>query len=243
MNRLFNTLIKKTDVPQGVALGTAPAPAQGNAVQTDYSQRERAADAVLHAMGVAAAIVAVAVLLREVVAHAGAAAIAAASIYGAGLLATLCLSAAYHLTPQPRWREALRPYDHAAIFLMIAGSYTPFALVTIGGATGAALLAVVWLTALAGVALKLLRPRRLERAALALYLVLGWIGLPLLGPVIAALDPAALLLLGAGGVLYTGGVIFHLWRTLPHHNAIWHACVLAAASCHYLAISAALGVG
>jgi hemolysin III len=209
----------------------------------DSSRAERAVDGVLHGVGVAAAIVAVALLLRAVFAHSNATAIAAASIYGAGLLATLGLSAAYHLPTARRWREAVRPYDHAAIFIMIAGSYTPFALVTIGGAAGGALLAVVWLTALAGAALKILRPRRLERAALALYLVLGWIGLPLLGPVIAALDPAALLLLGAGGVLYTGGVIFHLWRTLPHHNAIWHACVLAAATCHYGAICAALGVG
>jgi len=201
-----------------------------------YSARERLIDAAVHALGVPAAPVAVVVLLMAVTPTGEAAAVLAAAVYGAGLIAMLWLSAAYNLVGDPERKERIRRLDHAAIFLMIAGTYTPFALVSLGGRMGLGLLALVWLVALAGAALKLLRPRRYERSTTVLYLALGWIGLPLAGLLVAALPAASLLLLGAGGLLYSAGVAFHLWDSLPYQNAVWHALVLAAAACHYVAV-------
>ncbi len=211
-------------------------------MQLASTRQERRIDGAVHALGVSAALIGVIVLLHTVLATHDTRATLAASLYGAGALAMFGFSAAYHLAARPDRREILRRCDHAAIFVMIAGSYTPFALVSVGGRLGYGLLALVWLIAIGGVVLKLFWPRRLDRVSIALYLALGWIGLPAVGAVIPVLPLSALVLLGAGAVLYTAGVAFHLSRGLAHHNAIWHSFVLAAAACHYVAVLAALGV-
>jgi hemolysin III len=208
----------------------------------DSVRYERLIDSSVHALGVSAALVGVFVLLHTVLAAHDVLATVAASIYGVGALAMFGFSAAYHFARSPDRRERLRRCDHAAIFVMIAGSYTPFALISVGGTLGNGLLALLWLIAIGGALLKLFRPHRLERVSIALYLALGWIGLPAMGAVIPVLPLSALVLLGAGALLYTAGVAFHLWRGLAHHNAIWHSFVLAAAACHYVAVLAALGV-
>ena len=197
----------------------------------DYTPAERRADIAIHALGVGLAVAAVALLLWRVGADAPAPRLAAAIAYGCGLLAAIGCSAIYHLAADAQVREIARRCDRMAIYLLIAGTYTPFALIALGGGAGLALLGAVWAIALAGVALAWLRPRRYERASIAVYLALGWIGLPVLDPLIAAVPAATLWLLGAGGVLYTAGVGFHLWRQLPGHNAIWHGHVMVAAGC------------
>lgn len=201
-----------------------------------YTRAERLADGVVHAAGVALCLIGTTVLLASVVSAGGALVISAAVAYGGGLLATFGLSAAYNLVRPPDLKEAIRPFDHAAIYVMIAGTYTPFALVGLGGETGFALFAVVWAVAVVGVLLKLLWPRRFEPASIALYVALGWIGLLVIGPLFARLTGSVLVLLGLGGGLYTAGVFFHLWDRLRYQNAIWHCFVLAAASCHYVAV-------
>jgi hemolysin III len=201
-----------------------------------YSLKERRIDGVLHVVGVAASLAAAAVLLHLALATGQPIRIAGAAVYGVGLVAMFGFSAAYNLAAQPSRKERLRAADHAAIFLMIAGTYTPFATIAVGGTAGKALLAAVWSVALAGMALKLLRPRRFERLAVVAYLALGWLGLLVLDRLIATLSAGSLALLGAGGVLYSGGVAIHYWVRLPHHNAIWHGLVLAAAGCHYVAV-------
>ncbi len=200
------------------------------------TRNELRADTVLHGVGIAAAGVALAVLLRAAVASGEGPVIAAAAVYGAGLLAMLGLSAVYNTVRHPEWKEALRRYDHAAIYVMIAGSYTPFAVIGIGGAAGYGLLAAVWAVALFGVAVKVFLPRRFDRSSLLLYLALGWIGLPAVGLAIAALPVSVLVLILGGGLLYTAGVAFHVWERLPYQNALWHAFVLAAAGCHFAAV-------
>ncbi|GEO83005.1 DNA-binding protein [Pararhodospirillum oryzae] len=162
--------------------------------------------------------------------------ITAAVIYGVGLLATFGFSAAYNLALGSRFTEILRRCDHAAIYVMIAGTYTPLALVCIGGWVGITLLSVVWGVAAIGLVLKLVWHRRFERLSLFLYLALGWAGLAAIGSIIAALPVAALILLLVGGVVYSVGVVFHLWTRLQFQNAIWHIFVLAAAGCHYAAV-------
>ncbi len=205
-----------------------------------YTRPERVADAIVHAFGVTAAAIATAVLLGFAIAAGQADRIAAAAIYGAGMLATFGFSAAYHQCAAPVWKERLRRCDHAAIYLMIAGTYTPLALVAIGGATGITLLAAVWSVAFVGLALKLGWPRRFERLSLVLYLALGWCGLFAVGAIVKALPVEALVLLLVGGLLYTVGVGFHVWRGLKFQNVIWHGCVLSAAACHYAAVVQAL---
>lgn len=157
-------------------------------------------------------------------------------IYAIGLLAMLGCSAMYNLAKDTPRRELLRRLDHAAIFLMIASTYTPFTVARLNGTWSIGMTIGVWAFAAAGIATKLYHPRRFERASIIFYLSLGWFGLIAIKPLVIALDYATLVLLGIGGVLYSIGVVFHLWRRLPFHNAVWHAFVLAAASCHYLAV-------
>lgn len=208
----------------------------------DYSLGERIADGVVHALGVGASVAAAIVLLVIAAAHAPALPFVSLSVYGAGLIAVFAFSAGYHLVRRPRLKAVLRRFDHAAIFVMIAGTYTPFALVSIGGSWGVALLAIVWAVAALGVAWKLLLPGRFEGVSVALYLAQGWVMVVALKPLIAAVSPSVFLLLAIGGGLYTLGVVFHVWRGLPYHNAIWHALVLVAAGFHYTAVLAAVAL-
>jgi len=205
-----------------------------------YTSAERWLDGLVHVAGVTLALGAFAVLLVRAIPTGDSATIAAVTIYGVGMLATFGMSAAYNMTSAPRWKEWLRRFDHAAIYLMIAGTYTPLALVCLDGWIGYTLLAAVWPVALIGVVLKLGWPRRFERMSLVLYLALGWAGLAALGALIAAVPVESLLLILIGGVLYSAGVVFHLAKRLRFHNAIWHTFVLAAAVCHYVAVSAAV---
>lgn len=202
----------------------------------EYSRPERIADAVVHALGLALAVLATIALLATVLPRGDAQRAAGLGIYAAGLLAMLGCSALYNLTPAGARKGLYRRLDHAAIFAMIAGSYTPFALTSIGGAWGTGLLAFVWSVAAGGMLLALLGGRRPEGLLTGAYLLLGWTILVAIRPLAAATSTTGLVLLVAGGVLYSVGTLFHHWRGLPYQNAIWHAFVVAAAACHYAAI-------
>jgi hemolysin III len=201
-----------------------------------YSRPEWIADAVVHALGLVFGLAACAFLVLAVLPSHDALLWLALGLYGAGLLAMLGCSALYNLCGPGCWKGVFRRLDHAAIFVMIAGTYTPFTLLAIGGAWGYGLLAFVWTVALCGVAVKLFWPRRFERLSVAAYLLLGWSIVVALDPLLGALSPAGVALLGAGGLLYSLGVIFHLWHRLPYQNALWHAFVLAGAACHFSAV-------
>jgi hemolysin III len=207
-------------------------------VSWDYDRVELIADGAIHAIGVSLGLIG-AVVIVVMAAQSGAAAdIPSIVIYAVGLLAMLGFSAAYNMWPISPVKWVLRRFDHSAIYLMIAGTYTPFVGQLKDGVASAGLLLGVWLTAIVGVALKLLLPGRFDRMAIALYLILGWSCVVAYGPISAALPNASLWLLVAGGVLYSIGVVFHAWRKLRFHNAIWHGFVLAAACCHYSAVLA-----
>lgn len=200
----------------------------------NYDRGEMIADAVVHVLGNALAIAGAAVLF-VIAAHGTFVEFAAVAIYLAGFMAMFGFSAAYNLWPVSPVKWWLRRLDHSAIYLLIASTYTAFVL-PLGGFTPVIVLTVLWTTALAGIALKLMWPGRFDRASIALYLVMGWSGLFVLGPIAAALAPMTLALIVAGGVLYSVGVVFHVWRALRFQNAIWHGFVLAAALCHYTAV-------
>jgi hemolysin III len=201
-----------------------------------YTLGERVADGTIHAIGIAASIAAMIALLVIGIRADTAVMVAGLTIYGLALVATFGCSAGYHLVTRPRVKEVMRRFDHAAIFLMIAGTYTPFVLLKMNNAWGLGLLAVVWTMAIIGIAIKLFLPRFLDGLSTALYLVQGWAVLAAWEPLRSALPGGVLILLMLGGVLYTIGVVFHLWNRLPYQNAIWHGFVLTAASCHYAAV-------
>jgi hemolysin III len=202
----------------------------------EYRRAERFADNVVHVVGVASGVIACVVLAILALPSAGLRMVVSVSLYASGMMAMLWCSALYNMMREGAWKRILRRLDHAAIFVMIAGTYTPFGLEVIGGAWGISLLAFVWTVAAVGVAMKLFLPHRFERLSIVVYLLLGWSVLVALEPLLAGISGAGLVLLIVGGALYSLGVVFHLWSRLPYQNAIWHGFVLAATGCHYAAI-------
>jgi hemolysin III len=197
---------------------------------------ERLADNCVHIAGIASGLTACAVLAFLALPAAGLRLAVSVGLYAGGMMAMLWCSALYNMAREGSFKRILRRLDHAAIFVMIAGTYTPFALQVIGPPLGVWLLAFVWMVAAAGVTLKLVCPHRFEGVSIVVYLLLGWTVVAVIDPLLAGISLAGFILLIAGGVLYSIGVIFHLWHRLPYQNAIWHGFVLAAAACHYAAI-------
>jgi hemolysin III len=201
-----------------------------------YDRAERRADAVIHAAGCAFGVFGALWLLFVAARSASLREFAAVAVYALGLVMMLGLSAAYNMWPVSPAKWLLRRFDHAAIYVMIAGTYTAFVSQMPHDAASRILLIGVWAAALAGVLIKLFLPGRYDRAAIILYLLIGWSGVVHYQRVIEALPGSSLALLLSGGALYTIGVIFHAWQSLRFQNAIWHGFVLAAAMCHYAAI-------
>lgn len=199
-----------------------------------YDRAEVAADGTIHVVGVVLGIGGAITLIVTTFWIADVSSAIAASVYAATLIATLSMSAAYNMWPVGARKWLLRKYDHAAIYLLIAGTYTPFALRM--GAGGAWLLVWIWTAAAVGIFLKIAFPGRYDRIAILLYLGLGWSGVAILDSVLSSFSPAVIWLLLSGGVIYSAGVVFHLWHSLRFQNAIWHGFVLAGAMCHYCAV-------
>jgi hemolysin III len=205
-------------------------------VKWDYDKREIWADAIVHVIGIIGALIGVVslvVLARQTV---DAWELTSVLIYGSGLLTVLVVSAVYNLWPVSPVKWYLRRFDHSAIYLLIAGTYTPFISQMRGSLEAVVLLVGVWATSAVGMALKLCFPGRFDRLSIVLYLAIGWSGVMASDAVLGALPSSTLWLLGLGGILYTTGVIFHVWESLRFQNAIWHAFVVLAAACHYGAV-------
>ena len=210
--------------------------AAADAIGWNYDRAELIADGVIHAVGVLFGIIAATVLVVLTVVYAGTIDIVGVSIYVAGLLSMLVLSATYNLWPVSRAKWVLRRFDHSAIYLLIAATYTPFILELKDSVFALALLVCVWCVAILGIVLKLAWPGRFDRVSVGIYLAMGWSGMMLYDAVVKALPTVALWFVVAGGALYSFGVIFHAWRSLRFQNAIWHGFVLAGAACHYTAV-------
>ncbi len=205
-------------------------------VTWNYDRAEIIADGIVHAIGIALGIAGAIILLVIALHAAHHAEIAPVIIYIVGLLSMLGLSAAYNLWPISPRKWLLRRFDHSSIYLLIAATYTPFIWHMKSGFVPTALLIVVWMTAAAGIVLKLAWPERFDGLSIVLYLVLGWSGILAYGQVAEALQPLTLWLIIIGGALYSAGVPFHLWERLRFHTVIWHSFVLTAALCHYTAV-------
>lgn len=201
-----------------------------------YSRAERWLDTAVHLIGVPAGVAAALWLLAQVSRTASGQLILSMAIYAVGLVGMLGASAAYHLAGPGRAKELLRRADHAMIFVMIAGSYTPFALNGLAPPGGAVLCGLIWLLAALGIALKLLFPRRVERLSLALYLGMGWAVLAVIRPLIERLPAGSLGLLLGGGVVYSLGALIYTRRGIKYHTVVWHVLVLVAAGLHVSAL-------
>ncbi|WP_407176681.1 hemolysin III family protein [Bradyrhizobium sp. STM 3562] len=210
--------------------------AAAGAVGWDYDRAELIADGIVHAIGIILGLIAATALVVLTAVYATALDIVGVSIYVAGLLTMLVLSATYNLWPVSRAKWVLRRFDHSAIYVLIAATYTPFIMELEPSVFSVALLVGVWCVAIFGIVLKLGWPGRFDRLSIGLYLALGWSGAMLYDWVVAALPTLALWLVLAGGALYSFGVIFHAWRRLRFQNAIWHCFVLLGAACHYSAV-------
>ena len=203
---------------------------------SEYSCAEEIANSITHGLGSLLAIGGLAVLVGFASVHGNAWHVTTCSIFGATLIFSYLSSTLYHSIPQPEAKRVLKVIDHAAIYLLIAGTYTPFTLVSLRGPWGWSLFGTIWGLALLGVILKTTMLGKISGISTAIYLAMGWIVLIAIKPMLTAVEPGGLLLLLLGGLAYSGGVIFYLWKRLPYNHAIWHLFVLAGSFCHFFAI-------
>jgi hemolysin III len=202
----------------------------------NYSPAEILVDGIVHALGVGLGLLGAIILIVRAPSSLGTFALTALLVYATALLAMLGISAAYNMWPVSPTKWVLRRFDHSAIYLMIAGTYTPLVIQLKASYETIGLLIGVWTVAVIGAALKLVLPGRFDGLSIVLYLLLGWSVVVVYDTVLPALPFSALLLLALGGLLYSGGVAFHVWRSLRFQNAIWHAFVLMAAASHWGAV-------
>jgi hemolysin III len=217
-------------------LASSSAHAAAGAIRWNYDRAELIADGIVHGRGVFGGLVAATVLVVLTAIYATPFEVAVVSVYVAGLLAMLVLSATYNLWPVSRAKWVLRRFDHSAIYVLIAATYTPFIMELKDSIFAIALLIGVWCVAIVGIVIKLALPGRFDRLAVGLYLAMGWSGVMLYDKVITSVPAMAFAFFLAGGALYSLGVIFHAWQRLRFQNVIWHCFVLLGAACHYTAV-------
>lgn len=200
------------------------------------NKREHAADGIVHLIGILGALVGGGLLVAAALMHRGVSMGAASAIYALCLMAMLAASAVYNLTRPSKHRRILRRLDEAAIFLMIAGSYTPFTIKLLPPEFAVGVTVAIWMAALAGAAGKVFYTNLSDRAWCVIYLAFGWLAVLVLGPIVTTLPMLAIVLLAVAGAIYSGGVLLYLNHALPYRRALWHACVIVGAAGHYGAV-------
>ncbi len=198
-----------------------------------YSQREEIAHAVTHAIGFVASLIGSIVLVSTALSHGGTRHIVGAAVFGTSLILVYAASTLYHGSREPAKKLFFQRLDHIAIYLLIAGTYTPITLILMRDQNGAKLLSAIWALAMLGISLEFSRTREGRGISLALYLAMGWLAVLAGEPLLRALDPNGIALLVLGGLLYTSGIVFYAWERLPYNHAIWHGFVLAGSALHF----------
>lgn len=207
-----------------------------------YSFGEEVANSVTHGVGWLLSLVGLAALVTIAVITGGALRVVSCSIFGATLVLLYAASTLYHALPSERAKRIFRVLDHSAIFLLIAGTYTPLSLITLGGGWGWTLFGSVWFLATVGILLNTLAHGRWRWLSITLYVTMGWLVVVAIKPLVAALDTGTLVLVVAGGLAYTLGLGFYGWKRLPYAHSVWHVFVLAGSVLHYLAVLFAVGL-
>jgi hemolysin III len=200
-----------------------------------YTPREELANTLTHGVGILASVVGATVLI-VLAAGTGPAAVVGAAVFGASLILLYTASTLYHAIPSSRAKARLKVFDHCAIYVLIAGTYTPFTLVGLRGGWGWSLFGVIWGLAVVGVVFKLFWTGRFPRTSTAIYIAMGWLIVIAAGPTVRALSPVTLAWLFAGGLAYTAGTFFYHNRRIPFAHAIWHLFVLAGSVSHAIAV-------
>jgi hemolysin III len=199
--------------------------------------REEIANSITHGVGFVACLVGVPILIVHTAIGGDARGIVAASVYGLSLLCLYAASVLYHGTRRPRLKRFFEVLDHAAIYLLIAGTYTPIALVALRGEWGWTLFGLAWGIALAGIVYKAFFLGRFPLLSTLMYVLMGWLGLIAVRPLVSSLPLAAIVWFLAGGLAYMGGTYFYHSRRIPFGHTVWHVFVLAGSLCHFLAIA------
>lgn len=202
-----------------------------------YTVGEEIANAVTHGVAALLSIAGLAVLVAFAVLYSGSPkVVAAVSIFGASMVFLYTASTLYHSIPNPRAKKVLQYLDHSMIYVLIAGSYTPFCLITLQGYTGIALLCAVWLIAIAGISLQAVLLHKADWINCLLYLSMGWLAVFVIDPLVTTLDSTGLALLVAGGLAYTVGVVFYIFERIPFSHAIWHTFVFAGTALQFFSV-------
>ena len=202
-----------------------------------YTVGEEIANAVTHGVAALLSIAGLAVLVAFAVLYSGSPkVVAAVSIFGASMVFLYTASTLYHSIPNPRAKKVLQYLDHSMIYVLIAGSYTPFCLITLQGYTGIALLCAVWLIAIAGISLQAVLLNKADWINCLLYLSMGWLAVFVIDPLVSTLDSTGLALLVAGGLAYTVGVVFYIFERIPFSHAIWHTFVFAGTTLQFFSV-------
>lgn len=201
-----------------------------------YSAGEELANALTHGVGALLSIAGLIVLVTYSVLVGDYWHITTTSVYGFTLITLYTASTLYHGIPHPRAKQVLQKLDHAAIFLLIAGTYTPFTLINLRDNWGWALFVLVWALAIAGIFFEFGCRKCNKAISISLYLGIGWVALIAIKPLLSAVEPGGLSLLIAGGVAYSLGVVFYSWKSLAYHHAVWHLFVLAGSAFHFFAV-------
>ncbi|WP_394252447.1 hemolysin III family protein [Vibrio profundi] len=208
-----------------------------SASASEYSVVEERANAITHGLGVVLGIVGLILLLvRAFDYEADVLTFTSFSVYGASIILLFLASTLYHSITTAKTKRLLKTLDHCAIYLLIAGSYTPFLLVSLRTPLAIGLMAVIWTIAVIGIVMKIAFVYRFKKMSLVTYLTMGWLSLIVIYQLAVSIELGGLILLAVGGVIYSLGVIFYVAKHIPYNHAIWHLFVLAGCACHFLAI-------
>lgn len=217
-------------------MGNKPPIAQG------YSVAEEIANSISHGIGLIFGIVGLVLLLSQAIdTNADAVALTSYSLYGGSMILLFMASTLYHAIPHARAKRWFKKLDHCAIYLLIAGTYTPFLLVGLNSPLAKGLMIVIWGLALLGILFKLTIAHRFKVLSLVTYLAMGWLSLVVIYQMVIKLAPGSVALLATGGIIYSLGVIFYACKRIPYNHAIWHGFVLGGSVCHFLAIYLYIG--
>lgn len=201
-----------------------------------YTLGEEIANGITHGIGTALSVAGLTLLIALAALFGDVWQVVSFSIYGSSLIILYLASTLYHSVQNARVKQVLRKFDHISIYLLIAGTYTPFMLISLRGPWGWSLLGVIWALAIAGIVYKAFFINRFRKLSVALYVLMGWLCIVALHEMIVSIPTGGLIWLAIGGAFYTLGVIFYAWHKLPYNHAVWHLFVLGGSICHYFAI-------
>lgn len=207
-----------------------------HSIAAKYSEREELANMITHGSGVILSAVGLGFMLHLAIGAGDGYRVLGASVFGASMILAYLASTLYHSWSEPRIKKFFRAMDHSSIYLLIAGSYTPFTLILMRGNWGWTLFGTVWAFAVLGIVFKLISTDRFMKLSLALYLGMGWLAVVAAKPMIDSLPPGCFLWILLGGLMYTGGVVFYAVGKIPFNHAIWHLFVMAGSFFHFVAV-------